>query len=62
MTPHVFLLLVFSGLGEARELVSGDVYFTDIKKCNDTARLVTNRYGYLTPSDFVVAYCVPVKL
>ena len=65
MTAHVFLLLVYLGTGDFRNLESGDMYFWDINECNYFASQVTKRYGnyeyhaFVDPKDRVTAYCVP---
>jgi len=62
---HVFLLLVYLGTGDTRELASNDMYFKSIDDCNYFASRVAKRYGnygyrdYLDPEDRVTAYCVP---
>ena len=62
---HVFLLLVYLGTGEFRNLASGDMYFRSINECNYFAEKSAKRYGnyqysaYLDPKDRVTAYCVP---
>lgn len=62
---HVFLLLVYLGVGDSRTLVSNDMYFRSILDCNFFASRITKRYGnyyynYLSdPKDRVTAYCLP---
>jgi len=62
---HVFLLLVYLGTGDTRQLTSGDMYFRDVNDCNYFASKVSKRYGnydylsYISPKDRVTAYCVP---
>jgi hypothetical protein len=62
---HVFLLLVYLGTGDTRQLTSNDMYFASIDDCNYFASQVSKRYGnykyytYLDPKDRVTAYCVP---
>ena len=62
---HVFLLLVYLGTGDERKLVSGDMYFADIERCNWFASQLYNRYGnykysqYMDPKDRVTTYCLP---
>jgi len=62
---HVFLLLVFLGTGESRQLTSGDMYFRNINDCNYFASRVTKAYGnydyssFIDPKDRVTAYCIP---
>ena len=62
---HVFLLLVYLGTGDERKLVSGDMYFADIQRCNWFASQLSKRYGnykysqYMDPKDRVTTYCLP---
>jgi len=62
---HVFLLLVYLGTGDTRQLISNDMYFKDVTECNYFASELAKRYGnyryysYLDPKDRVTAYCVP---
>jgi hypothetical protein len=62
---HVFLLLVYLGVGDDRVLVSNDMYFRSILDCNFFASEVSKRYGNYQYSDWidnrdkVTAYCIP---
>jgi len=62
---HVFLLMVYLGAGEDRRLISNDMYFADIVRCNFFAKEVSRRYGNykdiykMDARDRVTAYCVP---
>jgi len=62
---HVFLLLVYLGTGDTRELISDNMYFRSIDDCNYFASQLAKRYGNyrhyhaLDPRDKVTAYCVP---
>ena len=62
---HVFLLLVYLGVGDDRVLVSNDMYFKSILNCNFFASGVSKRYGNYQYSDWidnrdkVTAYCIP---
>lgn len=62
---HVFLLLVYLGVGDDRVLVSNDMYFKSILNCNFFASEVSKRYGNYQYSDWidnrdkVTAYCIP---
>ena len=62
---HVFLLLVYLGTGDDRRLVSNDMYFYSITRCNYFASQVSKRYGNYLYKDFVdsrdraTAYCLP---
>ena len=65
---HVFLLMVYLGVGEDRRLISDNMYFRSVTDCNFFASEITKRYGnyeyghYLDPRDRVTAYCVPKYL
>ena len=65
---HVFLLMVYLGTGEDRQLISNDMYFYDINRCNYFAKEVSKRYGnyyhldWIDNKDKVTAYCVPKYL
>lgn len=50
---HVFLLFVFVGLGEERELVSNDMYFRSVDDCVYFAQRLHKQGGNIT------AYCLP---
>lgn len=62
---HVFLLLVYLGTGDERQLISGDMYFRDLNDCNWYAANLSKRFGSyrysdkMDPRDRVTAYCVP---
>jgi len=62
---HVFLLLVYIGVGDGRQLASNDLYFKSISECNWFASQVAKRFGSygsldgIDPKDRVTAYCVP---
>jgi len=61
---HAFLLVVVLG----GEVVSSDMYFESIDRCNYFASEVTKRYGnyqhlYSVPEEHkATAYCRPVKV
>lgn len=62
---HVFLLMVYLGVGEARELISADMHFESITRCNYFAQELSKRYGNygsieaIDKRDKAIAYCVP---
>mgnify|MGYP001291177271 CR=1 FL=1 len=62
---HAFLLLVYLGTGDARQLISNDMYFRSIDDCNYFASRVAKRYGnysyrdLMDSKDRVTSYCVP---
>jgi len=65
---HVFLLLVYLGTGDDRQLISNDMYFADVNRCNFFAKELARRYGnykdrdWIDSRDRVTAYCVPKYL
>jgi len=62
---HVFLLLVYLGTGDSRQVVSQDMFFRDLNSCNWYASKIVRTYGnysysqYIDPRDRVTAYCLP---
>lgn len=62
---HVFLLMVYLGVGDDRRLVSNDMYFRSILDCNFFAGEIAKRFGSygsldgIDPRDRVTAYCIP---
>lgn len=58
---YVFLLLLYIGTGESRELVDATLTFTLLDDCNRHAAALVQRYSThgITPQDRAVAYCVP---
>lgn len=62
---HVFLLVVYLGTGDDRRLVSDNMYFRDVNRCNWFASQVVKRYGNYSHSDWMhskdraTAYCLP---
>ena len=62
---HVFLLMVYLGVGDDRRLISNDMYFRDLNDCNWYAKNISKRYGNygyierMDSRDRVTAYCLP---
>jgi len=58
---HVFVLMLYIGVGNERTLASGDMYFYSVHDCNYFAEHLSKRYGYriANEKDLGVAYCVP---
>ena len=62
---HVFLLLVYLGVGDSRQMVSGDMYFANINDCQYFASRTAKTHGnyryrdFIDPKDHVTAYCLP---
>jgi len=65
---HAFLLMAYLGTGDARKLISGDMYFRSIDRCNYFASQLAKRYGnyvssqFIDPKDRVTVYCIPKKV
>ena len=51
---HVFLLLMYLGVGDEKRLVSGDMYFRDLNECTWYAREL-HKQGPNT----ITVYCLP---
>ena len=50
---HVFLLIVYLGVGEDRRQVSADMYFRDLNECVYFAQTLHKQGSQIT------AYCLP---
>jgi hypothetical protein len=59
---HAFLLFVYLGIGAEKKLVSNDMYFYDINRCNYFASRITREYtnSYYRRGSNLNAYCLPV--
>lgn len=68
MIVDAFLLMVYLGVGDARQLVSNQMYFYNINECNYFASKVAKRYGnyvysaHMDKRDRVTAYCIPAPV
>lgn len=59
---HVFLLMLYIGVGDDRRLVSNDMYFSNINTCNYFAKELSKRYSTyaaMDKRDRATAYCLP---
>ena len=62
---HVFLLMIYLGVGDSRKVISDNMYFRSVTDCNFYAKELTKRYGNyqsldrMDSRDRVTAYCVP---
>lgn len=62
---HAFLLLVYLGVGDYRQLISETMYFRSVTECNFFASELSKRFGnyryysFVDSRDKVTAYCVP---
>jgi len=59
---HVFVLVVWMGIGEDRRIISEDIEFANLAHCLVYADLIVKRYGYETPKDRALAYCIPKRI
>lgn len=59
---HVFLLMLYIGVGDDRRLVSNDMYFSSVTRCNYFAKELSKRYSTyaaMDKRDRATAYCLP---
>ena len=59
---HVFLLMLYIGVGDDRRLISNDMYFRNVNTCNYFAKELSKRYStyaQMDSRDKATAYCVP---
>ena len=59
---HVFVLILWQGVGSDRQIISDDIQFTNLAHCLAYAQLLVTRYGYETPRDRALAYCIPKRI
>lgn len=59
---HAFLLFVYLGIGVEKQLVSNDMYFYDINRCNYFASRISRQYtnSYYRRGSNITAHCLPV--
>ena len=50
------------GIGEDRKVISDDIEFANLAHCLVYADLIVKRYGYETPRDRALAYCIPKRV
>ena len=50
------------GIGADRRVISDDIEFTNLAHCLAYAQLLVTRYGYETPKDRALAYCIPKRV
>lgn len=55
---HVFVLVVWMGIGTERKIISDDIEFANLAHCLAYAQLLVKRFGYETPKDRALAYCI----
>jgi len=56
---HVFVLILYTGIGSERAVISSDLYFKRLDICNWYAEHLVRRFGYPETRDYGTAYCVP---
>jgi hypothetical protein len=59
---HVFLLMLYIGVGDDRRLISNDMYFRNVNTCNYFAKELSKRYStyaMVDNRDKATAYCLP---
>jgi len=59
---HVFVLVIWLGIGADRRVISDDIEFANLAHCLVYADLIVKRYGYETPRDRALAYCIPKRI
>jgi len=50
------------GIGADRRVISDDIEFANLQHCIAYARLIVMRFGYETPKDRALAYCIPKRV
>ena len=58
---YVFILILWQGIGTDRQIIA-EVEFASLQNCLIAAQLLVKRYGYETPKDRALAYCVPKRV
>ena len=59
---HVFVLVIWLGIGADRRVISDDIEFTNLQHCIAYAQMIVMRFGYQTPQDRALAYCIPKRV
>lgn len=59
---QVFMLVLYIGIGNDRQLVEEKMYFDSITQCNATAQEVAKRWGHWRLQDQATSYCVPASV
>ena len=58
---YVFILILWQGIGTDRQIIA-EVEFASLQSCLIAAQMIVKRYGYETPRDRALAYCVPKRV
>ena len=58
---YVFILVLWQGIGTDRHILA-EVEFASLPSCLMAAQMIVKRFGYETPRDRALAYCVPKRV
>ena len=58
---YVFILILWQGIGTDRQIIA-EVEFASLPSCLMAAQMIVKRFGYETPRDRALAYCVPKRV
>ena len=58
---YVFILILWQGIGTDRQIIA-EVEFASLPSCIMAAQMIVKRFGYETPRDRALAYCVPKRV
>lgn len=53
--------MLFMGIGSDRQIIA-EVEFASLSNCLIAAQMIVKRFGYETPKDRALAYCVPKRV
>ena len=56
---HVFVLVLYLGMGPERVPIKSELYFRRVDTCNWYAQELVKRFGYTQTNDYGTAYCLP---
>jgi len=56
---HVFVLVLYLGMGSERIPIKSELYFRRADTCNWYAQELVKRFGYPQTTDYGTAYCLP---
>jgi len=58
---YVFILILWQGIGTDRQIIA-EVEFASLQRCLIAAQMIVKRFGYETPRDRALAYCIPKRV
>ena len=58
---YVFILILWQGIGTDRQIIA-EVEFASLSSCLIAAQMIVKRFGYETPRDRALAYCIPKRV